>query len=464
MSHETRHLPTTLALAIVAALAAGHADAAATLPNDLLSWTSNALPFERREVIVTWKQQGPADAGDLAVLRGLGIVAGVRLEALPSVGVLATPSQVRALARRSDVASVWPNRDLRYANADSRELSGVAYAQQHPEDFGRTTPYTGAGVTVMVNDSGIDATHADLAFGDHVVENVQAVLNVGSVLGFLPPLLLEGQQNTDLNSGHGTHCAGTVGGTGARSGGTYAGVAPNADLVGYGSGAAISILDALGGFDYAIAHQNDFASPIRVISNSWGSDGDFDPSDPINLASYEAYKRGMVVVFAAGNGGPSNDTHNPYAQAPWVISVAAADKAMALADFSSRGNPGEGGTFSTADGVSWTWANAPTITATGVDVISTRALTNLVANGATSDLAIPLEYVPYYTMISGTSMATPHVAGIAALLFEADPALTPAQVKSLLVSTATPMAGRAAHEVGAGHVNAYQALLGASSP
>src|SRR5688500_7335996 len=112
----------------------------------------------------------------------------------------------------------------------------------------------------------------------------------------------------------------------------------------------------------------------------------------------------MVVVFAAGNGGPGNDTHNPYAQAPWVISVAAADKTMALADFSSRGRPGEGGTFRTADGINWTWTNAPTITATGVDVISTRALTNLAANGATADLGIPLQYVPYYTMISGTSM------------------------------------------------------------
>jgi serine protease AprX len=458
-----RLVPHALALAIASAFAAGPAAADASIPNDLAQRIATALPLERLEVVVTYRQEGPADASDLAALRALGILSGVRLEALPAVGVLATPAQIRALARRSDVASVYPNRTLRYYNADSRELSGVAYAQSHPQDFGRTTPFRGAGVTVMVNDSGIDATHADLAFGDHVVENVQALLNVGSVAGFLPPLLLEGQPNTDLASGHGTHCAGTVGGTGARSGGGYAGVAPEADLVGYGSGAAISILDALGGFDYAIAHQDDFASPIRVISNSWGSEGDFDPNDPINLASYEAYKRGMVVVFAAGNGGPGADTHNPYAQAPWVISVAAADKTMALADFSSRGNPGEGGAFTTADGVGWTWSNAPTITATGVDVISTRALTNLVANGATADLGpIPLAQLPYYTMISGTSMATPHVAGIAALLLEADPTLTPAGVRALLTGTATPMAGRAAWEVGAGHVNAYQALLQAT--
>ena len=65
--------------------------------------------------------------------------------------------------------------------------------------------------------------------------------------------------------------------------------------------------------------------------------------------------------------------------------------------------------------------------------------------------------MPFYTHMSGTSMATPHVAGIVALLFEADPGLTPAQVKQILVDTAIPMPGRAAYEVGAGHVDAYEA-------
>lgn len=65
----------------------------------------------------------------------------------------------------------------------------------------------------------------------------------------------------------------------------------------------------------------------------------------------------------------------------------------------------------------------------------------------------------FYTHMSGTSMATPHVAGIAALLFEADPTLTPAEVKQILADTANPMAGRAAYEVGAGHVDAYEAAV-----
>ena len=71
----------------------------------------------------------------------------------------------------------------------------------------------------------------------------------------LPITYIEGVINTDLGSGHGTHVAGIVGATGERSNGKYEGVAPGASLIGYGSGAAIFVLDSVGGFDYAITHQ-----------------------------------------------------------------------------------------------------------------------------------------------------------------------------------------------------------------
>jgi serine protease AprX len=235
-------------------------------------------------------------------------------------------------------------------------------------------------------------------------------------------------------------------------------VATDASIIGYGSGAVISILDAVGGFDYALAHKNSFGAPIKVISNSWGTTGAFDPADPVNVASYEAYKQGIVSVFAAGNDGPDANTINPYSVAPWVISVAAADKQGALADFSSRGNPGESGTFTMPDGQSWTYASQPTVAATGVGIVSTRSLTGVLPIlGIGDDISLDPAQLPYYTHMSGTSMATPHVAGIVALLFEANPALTPAQVKQILAATANPMPGRAAFEVGAGHVDAYEA-------
>ena len=148
---------------------------------------------------------------------------------------------------------------------------------QNPADYGQAIPFSGAGVTVEINDSGIDATHDDLKFGTHVVQNTHGLTNLAAYDTMLPITYIEGVPNTDISSGHGTHCAGIVGGTGAKSNGLYRGVAPGAQLVGYGSGAVISILDAVGGLDYAATNQFSYGAPIRVVSNSWGSSGTFDP-------------------------------------------------------------------------------------------------------------------------------------------------------------------------------------------
>lgn len=415
-------------------------------------------PTDKLEVVVAYNQAGPVRPDQVLALKALGITQGIRMRNLPIAGALATPAQVRALAGRGDVLSIHLNARLEYYNQQARELSGVNRVQANPGDFGRTAPFTGRGVAVMINDSGIDATHADLQYGVRVEQNVQALTNLHAVADFLPVTVLEGQLDTDISSGHGTHCAGTVGGSGAQSAGLYRGVATGSPLIGYGSGAVIAILDAVGGFDYAIGHKNSFSAPVRVISNSWGSSGAFDPTDPVNIASYEAYKNGIVSVFAAGNDGPDENSHNPYAQAPWVISVGAGEKDGTLADFSSRGQRGESGTFTMADGQSWTYVNEPTLVATGVDIVSTRALTGALPLLAVQADAALGTAAAYYTHMSGTSMATPHVAGIAALLFEANPGLSPLEVRQILSSTANPMAGRQRYEVGSGHIDAYEAV------
>ena len=283
-------------------------------------------------------------------------------------------------------------------------------------------PVSGNGIGVVVNDSGVDGTHKDHELGKNLVQNVLGSTNLNSLApGLLPVTYQEGVANTDTNSGHGTHVAGTVGGTGAMSGGKYEGAAPGADLIGYGSGAALFVLDGIGGFDYALTHQSQY--DIRVITNSWGSSDDFDPNHPINIASKKAYDRGIVVLFAAGNEGPSEDTHNPYAKAPWVISIAAGEKDGTLADFSSRGTKGVGGTFE-MDGETWKWEDRPTVTAPGVDIVSTRVIAPVSSLGAISDVeGIDPAHIPFYTTMSGTSMATPHAAGVVALMLEANPSL-----------------------------------------
>ncbi|WP_053073997.1 S8 family serine peptidase [Bacillus sp. LL01] len=153
-----------------------------------------------------------------------------------------------------------------------------------------------------------------------------------------------------------------------------------------------------------------------------------------------------------------NSSFNPYAKAPWVISVGAGEKDGSLADFSSRGTKDVGGTFE-IDGEQWEWKDEPTVVAPGVDIISTRVLSPLSVISAPKDLQlIEPTYLPFYTTMSGTSMATPHVAGIVALLLEANPALTPSEVKDILQETATDMPGYESWEVGAGYVNAYDAV------
>jgi serine protease AprX len=410
------------------------------------------------EVIVTFHGQSSPNLEQLALLKGTGVKNALTLKSLPMAGVVATSSQIQELAKSDQVRSIFLNEELTYYNADAKALTGVdkvrTDSSMTKENGG--LPFTGKGIGVVVNDSGVDGTHKDHELGKNLVQNVMASANLHSISGLFPISYQENVPNTDTNSGHGTHVAGTVGGIGAMSGGKYEGAAPGADLIGYGSGAALFVLDGIGGFDYAISHQAKYN--IRVITNSWGSSGDFEPEHPINIASKAAYDRGITVLFAAGNSGPGENTHNPYSKAPWVISVAAGEKSGKLADFSSRGTKDTGGTFE-MDGKTWTWKDEPSVTAPGVDIVSTRVIAPVSSLGVTDDVeGIDPAHVPYYTTMSGTSMATPHVAGITALLLEADPSLSPQEIKDILQQTATNMPGMESWEVGAGYVNAYAAM------
>ncbi len=407
------------------------------------------------EVVVTFQGNTAPTSTQKLLLNKLGILQGITFKSLPIAGVIATPAQINALAKSSLVRSLYLNRKLKYFNYNETALTGVDKIRTDAELTAKNNgmPISGKGIGVLINDSGIDATHEDLKYGTHVVQNVIGSTNLNALSSLLPVTYLENIPNTDNNSGHGTHCAGIVGGTGAKSNGKYEGVAPGASLIGYGSGAAIAILDGIGGFDYAITHQ--FQYNIRVITNSWGTSGTFDPNDPVNVASYLAFKRNITVLFAAGNDGPGEATNSPYA-APWVITVAAGNKDGQLADFSSRGIKGDNFTFS-YNGETYRYEDRPTITAPGVDVISTRS-TVAPLPALDDDADIEPAYLPFYTKMSGTSMATPHTAGIVALLLEANPSLNPTQIKDILQRTATNMPNHESWEVGAGYVNAYAAV------
>ncbi len=456
-------------VALLIVLAAANVSAATLGPSLRSQLSGLAADAKVGTVIISFNTAKGLQPAHLDVLRALGITKGLTLNRLGMVAAVATAGQVRALASNPSVRSVWSNDRLRYFDQEARTLTGVERLKNDRLFITRNggLPVSGKGdFSVVINDSGIDATHPDLQLGKNVIQNVFIATGTDTLSGFTTLQALENQPNTDLNVGHGTHCAGIVGGTGQQSGGLYAGVAPGARLIGTGSGAVLFVLNALGGFEWSLTNQSLYG--IRIISNSFGGSGAFDPNDPVAIATKVAHDSNIIVVFAAGNSGPGRDTHNPYGKAPWVISVAAGTKEGGLASFSSRGIPKD---ERLADNDPNNDYDAPTITAPGTGrefesnaakfsaaYVSTRSKSNIFANGLTDDVELSPAYLPFYTQISGTSMATPHVAGVVALMLDADPTLTPDEVKQILTQTASRMPGRDEWEVGAGYVNAYAAV------
>ena len=377
---------------------------------------------------------------------GLGVFENLPMMALKTTLTSSLVDNLKSNLQPYGLLSIYQDQPLQYFLNESAAFIKAPAARE-------AFSVTGKGVGVAIIDSGVDGTQGDFA---NMVQNVKIVaplVDVGVSGAFYAEVA-----NSDLTSGHGTHVAGTIGGTGAMSNGKYLGIAPDAQLVGIGAGDAISILYALEGFDYALDVDNREAYNIRIISNSWGSTGDFAPFNPISIASKRAYDLNMIVNFAAGNEGPDADTMNPYSKSPCVIAVAAGDKNGYLADFSSRGVKGAK-------------YNHPDITLPGVDIIASRATTGPVTPPFEGDL----QYGAFYSQISGTSMATPHLSGVAALMLEANPSLNMDGVLKFISETARPMyyvaesnhglnpnqvnvKQREVWEVGAGYADAYAAV------
>ncbi|WP_432884968.1 S8 family peptidase [Kribbella sp. CA-245084] len=275
--------------------------------------------------------------------------------------------------------------------------------------------YEGTGVEVAVLDTGVDATHPDLT--GKVKESVDFS---GSPSG------------TVDHFGHGTHVAATIAGTGAGAGGTRKGVAPKADLLvgkvlgddGYGYDSWI-----IAGMEWAAAEG------AKVVNMSLGGEAT-DGTDPLSQAVNDITARtGTLFVVAAGNEGQDETVGTPGAAAS-ALTVGAVDRNDQLADFSSRGpRLGDAGL-------------KPEITAPGVGIIAARAAGTIMGD--------PIDEL--YTSASGTSMATPHVAGAAALLAQQHPDWKADQLKNALVSTAKTQPDQTVYQQGAGRVDLTRAV------
>ncbi|MEU0094505.1 S8 family serine peptidase [Kribbella sp. NPDC006257] len=274
--------------------------------------------------------------------------------------------------------------------------------------------YTGKGVTVAVLDSGIDATHPDLA------PQLAGAANFTT------------EQAGDF-VGHGTHVASTIAGTAAASNGKYKGVAPDAKLL----DGKICMFD--GCYESAILAGMDWAATdkhAQVINLSLGAT-DFPEIDPLEEAVNRlTASTGALFVIAAGNDGPDTATIESPGSADAALTVGAVDKQDQLADFSSRG-PRVGDS-----------AVKPDITAPGVGIVAAKSKNSVIGEPVGDQ----------YLRLQGTSMATPHVAGAAALLAQEHPSWKATELKSALMASAKPAANQTVFEQGAGRVDLTKAI------
>jgi serine protease AprX len=431
-------------------------------------------------VILTFQGTRITNA-QVAAVQALGITAGVRMTNFPIMAVNATPAQIQRLMNLSGLRSIYLNAPLELYLHQSKPLIGVDRLRKDADITRRNggVPVSGKGVTIAINDTGVDGTHQDLKFdvlnrtAGQTIQNVLINPNdkdglvvrsntLGNPLkGILPVTYVEDVIDSDTNGGHGTHCASIAAGTGAASGGLYSGVAPGAQILGLGSGGGLFILGQVAAFDYL--YSNQFRYNVRVVNNSWGNSAvELDPDHPVNVASRLLHDEAhIVVVFANGNDGPRFNTQNRWASFPWLISVGATTKDGRLASFSSRGIFGDATVHPTAVTPG---TGGPTSEGYTSAIIAARSRVNPAANGLNDDAEIPAAFLPNYTQISGTSMAAPHMAGIIANILQADPSLLPDEVRSAIERTATPMAAYDEFEVGAGLANVHAAVDLAFNP
>src|SRR5204863_3714287 len=264
------------------------------------SITADAVPTDAAIYIVNFDEaQTTQDAVTNGILStGAGVV---QFNNFSMVAALATPGQLLSISTLPGLEGIYANKQLDYymlhesvpaIRADAVHVAGI----------------TGRGIGIAILDSGIDGLYnPDVAYPTNTVANVKVLFNLNDLFTFgkdAPEpirngatLFVENLPNSETSVGHGTHVAGIAAGLGTASNGYYTGVAPGAKLIGIGTGDVLFIFWALAGFDYILEHQRQYN--IKVVNNSWGTSGPFDPEDPINEATKEVHGHGSTVGFAA---------------------------------------------------------------------------------------------------------------------------------------------------------------------
>ena len=299
-------------------------------------------------------------------------------------------------------------------------------------------------------DSGVTAWHDDLAGGSgQRVDRFVDFVNGG------------GTAYDDY--GHGTHVAGIIAGNGFDSDGARAGIAPASHLVVLkvlDEGGTGRISDVIAALDYVVANKDVLNIGVVNLSIAAGVYESYN-SDPLTLAAKRAVEAGIVVVAAAGNLGRTQDGRTVYGavtapgNAPWVLTVGASSHGGTV-----DRNDDTVGVFSSRGPTAIDFTAKPDLLAPGVGIESlANADSALYVSKAQYLLngTLPTSYLPYLSL-SGTSMAAPVVSGTVALMLQANPTLTPNEVKAILQFTSQIYDGHDALTQGAGFINAEGAV------
>ena len=292
---------------------------------------------------------------------------------------------------------------LTTANGDAAVVHGV-------DTVWTDTGYDGAGSAVAIIDTGIDGNHASLddLDDDNSTDDPKIIAFYDPVNN---PSLTNGTEVFPYDDqGHGSHCAGTTAGTGAPNY-EHIGMAPQAFLVGVkvlDAGGSGSFATVMAGMEWTV--ENRYKYNIRGASMSLGGPGLAEwassDDDSVNRYANKMMSEGIAIFIAAGNNGVSAQIGTP-GSAEDAITVGALDKNTAIAIYSSQGPTEEG-----------------------------RVKPNLAYVGS-NVMSVAFNTGDQYTDMSGTSMATPGAAGVAALMYQANPDLSPFDIKNIMQETAT---------------------------
>lgn len=321
------------------------------------------------------------------ILSKYNVAVKYKLKGINAIAVEIPALNINKVARLKDVKYLENDTKVDMCLNVARASIGAEYAH--------SLGFDGRGVCIAVLDTGL-YPHNDIMIRKN-----------GKVKNFVDFIGAKSQLYDD--NGHGTHVCGIIASNGMSSNGKYMGIAPGADLV------VIKVMDKNGGglisdiaagIEWIIEHKEQYN--IRIVSMSLGVDGRVGKNDALLKEAERMWDHGIAVFVAAGNNGPEKKTINVPGVSPKLITVGCVDDLRTIqrtddvvAEFSSRGPANK--------------TIKPDVVAPGVDIISLK------------------NQQKQYAKMSGTSMSTPMAAGIAALMLQKRPDLTPQQIKDILM-------------------------------